>query len=107
LAAAQSVPSLQPFFPVAPALAITQLVVRAVQARLEAGWIEPEKHYHELLALLAVPERTGLGPTHIEYTRLLVLNARGALEAAAGVPACLEASRTDSSITLRCRATRT
>jgi Protein kinase domain/AAA ATPase domain len=92
LSATQSVPSLRPFFPIAPALAVSELVVRAAQARLAGRLDRARDLYREVLDLLATPERTGLGPTHVEYTRMLVLNARGALEAASGIPACLEAA---------------
>jgi hypothetical protein len=92
LTAAQSVPSLQPFVPVAPALAVTQLVVRASQARLAGRLDRARELYREVVELLATPERTGLGPTHTAYTTLIVLNSCGALEAAAGIPACLEAA---------------
>jgi hypothetical protein len=92
LSAAMSVPSLQPFFAVAPALVVSELTVRAAQARLAGRLDRAQALYRELLALLATPERTGLGPTHVEYTRLLVLNARGALEAAGGVATCIDSA---------------
>jgi len=91
LRAAQSVPSLRPLFVIAPALVLSEQLVQGVQARL-AGRIDRAREiYRALLEGLAVPESTGLPPTYVEYTRLIVMNGLAVLDASCGLP-CLDAA---------------
>jgi hypothetical protein len=91
LPTAQSVPSLRPLFAIAPALALSEQLVQGVQARLTGRIDRARGIYHAVLAGLAVPESTGLPPTYVEYTRLIVMNGLAVLDASCGLP-CLEAA---------------
>jgi hypothetical protein len=101
---AQTVPSLQPFFPLAPALTLSEQLVLGVQARL-AGRIDRAREiYRGVLGALAVPESTGLPPTYVEFTRLIVANGLAVLDAGCGLPCLDVADQIESHPTLQSNA---
>lgn len=92
LSSALSVPSLQPLVALAPSLAVVEQFVRGVQARL-SGRIELAREiYRALLERLAAPADTGIDPTHLEYSRIMVMNGIAVLDASSGLATCLGAA---------------
>jgi hypothetical protein len=91
LKTAQSAVSLEPYFPLAPALAIVEQLVRGVQARLSARADRAREIYRALLLRLEAGG-TGIQPTHLEYMRLMVMNGLAVLDAASGLACCLDAA---------------
>jgi hypothetical protein len=93
LRAALSVPSLQPLIALAPPLAIMELFVRGVQARLSGRIERACEIYHSFLERLAAPD-TGIDPTHLEYSRIMVLSGIAVLDASSGIATSLDAAET-------------
>jgi hypothetical protein len=89
---ALAVPSLAPFFPLAPPLIVIEQLVHGVQARLSGRLERAHEIYGALLEHFATPERSGLDPTHLAYARLLVMTSRAVIDAAWGRAACVEAA---------------
>jgi hypothetical protein len=82
-------PSLQPFVVVAPPLAIGEKLRLGVSARVGGRIDLALQTYKELLERVAAPDAGGLDPTHVVYTRLLLTNAVGFMEAGLGIQSCL------------------
>jgi tRNA A-37 threonylcarbamoyl transferase component Bud32 len=92
LNSALSVPSLQPLVALAPALAIVEQFSRGVQARLSGRIERAREIYLALLERLASPADTGIDPTHLDYSRIMVLNGVAVLEASSGLATSLDAA---------------
>jgi hypothetical protein len=85
----QMLPSLQPFVPLAPALAIIEKLRLGVLARVSGRFDLALQTYSELLQRVAAPDGGGLDATHRMYTRLLLTNVAGFIEAGMGIGSCL------------------
>jgi hypothetical protein len=90
LSSALSVPSVAPFIPIAPALALVDQLAQGVQARLSGRLERAHAIYTLVLDQLVGTERAGFDATHLAYTRLLVMNGRAVIDAACGRATCLE-----------------
>jgi len=85
VAAVRALPSLAPFFEVAPHLRVIDQLLQGVHARITGRVDEARELYHSLLERIAQPDRGALSQTSVEYTRLLVLSALSLLEASLGL----------------------
>ncbi|HKU40992.1 MAG TPA: protein kinase [Polyangiales bacterium] len=104
LQGAQALPSLQPFVPVAPALTVVERLAEGIKARLSGRIDRARGVYRELLQLMAAPGGAGLDPTHLAYTRLMVMNGLAVLDAACGLPSLDAAAEMEKYPTLQSNA---
>jgi hypothetical protein len=82
-------PSLQPFVLLAPVLSLAENMRLGVLARVSGRFDLAARTYAELIERVAAPDGGGLDPTHVTYTRLLLTNVLGFIEAAMGMNQCL------------------
>lgn len=87
-------PSLQPFVVLAPALAIIETLRLGVLARVSGRYDLALQTYCDLLERVAAPGAGGLEQTHSTYTRLLITNVVGFMEAGLGINSCLARAET-------------
>ncbi|HKP61057.1 MAG TPA: protein kinase [Polyangiales bacterium] len=102
---ALTAPSVAPFIPLAPVLGVIEQLTQGVQARLSGRFERAHEIYTALLELFAVPERTGIDATHLQYTRMMVMNGRAVIDAAWGSAACVQvADQLEKHVTLQSNA---
>ena len=82
-------PVLLPLVPVAPALAVVDLLRLGVGARITGRNEEAMRIYNTVLVRVTQPDRAGLGPLHATATQLRVTLSIATLEAALGREECL------------------
>jgi hypothetical protein len=85
-----SLPSLQPYVPLSPALGVVDQLVRGLHARLTARSEQAREIYDALLARMAQPDRAGLDESHHRYSSFGVMSGLGMLEASMGLGVALE-----------------
>jgi hypothetical protein len=79
-------PSLQPLTMLAPVLSVAERMRLAVLARVSGRIDLAAQTYAELIERVAAPDAGGLvDPTHVTYTRLLLTNALGFMQAGLGM----------------------
>jgi hypothetical protein len=86
----RTLPSLLPYAPLSPALALVDQVVQGVELRMMSRTDEALAIYEKLLARLAQPDGGGLDASYRLHTRLRILATVGALEAAMGLSSSLQ-----------------
>ncbi|MBN1653564.1 MAG: protein kinase [Deltaproteobacteria bacterium] len=85
----QSLPSLEPFSPLSPALVVVDKLFQALGNRITGREQRGSKLYREVLDLAARPDRAGLEETHHRYIRFGVMRSLAMTEAAAGLASAL------------------
>ncbi len=85
----ETLPSLEPFFPLSPALEVVETLVRGVGRRITARSELARREYLGLLERTEQPDRAGLDETHHKYMRLSVMRGIGMIEAAMGLDSAL------------------
>jgi serine/threonine-protein kinase len=78
-------PSLEPFYPIAPGLAVVDRLAAGNAARLTGRFEQAREIYRELLERLAQPDRAGLDASHHQHTLTGIQYALGTMEAAMGL----------------------
>jgi tetratricopeptide (TPR) repeat protein len=95
----ESLPSLEPFFPISPSLAVVQQVVDACKHRLGGRYLRHRQMAMHVLERIAEPDRAGLDEIQHRRTRAGLHFAIGLFEASLGMSgvearcAALEAER--------------
>jgi len=85
-------PSLQPFAMLAPVLTVAEKMRLGVLARVSGRLDLAAQTYAELIDRVAAPDGGGLDPTHVTYTRLLLTNALGFMQAGLGINDSLQSA---------------
>jgi hypothetical protein len=81
-----SMPSLQPLFPLSPALAVVQRDVDASLLLLEGRIEAARQTYLQLLARIEEPDHAGLEGMYYTHLRLAIMMAVGQVELSRGLP---------------------
>jgi len=85
VATVRALPSLEPFYVLAPALSLIDDLRRGLHARLTGRADEARAVYHALLNTLEREKLAGLDEAGVEYTRMFVMSALIAYEASLGI----------------------
>ena len=78
-------PSLQPFVMIAPVLTLAEKMRLGVLARVSGRLDLAAQTYAELIDRVSAADGGGLDPTHVTYSRLLLTNALGFMQAGLGI----------------------
>ena len=85
VATVRALPSLEPFYVLAPALSLIDDLRRGLHARLTGRTDEARAVYHALLNTLEREKLGGLDEAGVEYTRMFVMSSLIAYEASLGI----------------------
>ncbi len=88
----ESLPSLEPYVPLSPALGVVQNLVRTIGYRITARCEATCDGYREILDRTAQPDRAGMEDTYHRYMRSGVSRGLGMMEAAMGLASSLQAA---------------
>jgi hypothetical protein len=90
IALLRRLPSLEPFYPIAPGLAVVDGLAKGNAARLHGRSEQAREIYLEMLERLAQPDRAGLDASHHLHTTTGIQYALGIMEAAMGLASSLD-----------------
>ncbi|HKP62935.1 MAG TPA: protein kinase [Polyangiales bacterium] len=89
IASLRALPSLEPLFPLSPALGVVQNLAQGVLARLTGRTDKAREIYLALLERTAQPDRAGFDESHHRYMRVLVMNGLAMIAASMGLDSSL------------------
>lgn len=83
-------PSLAPFAPLSPAVALVETLIEGVGARLSGRPERASVLYRQVIDRTDQPDRAGLDESNHRFTRFGVMSALGIMEAGMGFHSCLD-----------------
>ncbi len=86
----ESVPSLQPLFPLSPALRVVEGIAAGLTNRIAGRYERAGEVYREIMDRISQPDRAGLDENHHKHTRLAIIRGMGMMEASMGLRSALE-----------------
>lgn len=86
----KTLPSLEPFVPLSPALGVVDKLVNGLGNRIAGRNETAIKLYKELLERTAQPDRAGLDDSHHKHSRFTEMRGIGLLEAVMGLESALQ-----------------
>jgi hypothetical protein len=87
LAQLESLPALEPYFPLSPSLVVIARVVEGTREWISGRFLRSRKIFEEILTRIAEPDRGGLDSNQYERMRLALQYILASLEAVSGIEA--------------------